>query len=278
MRAVVATKDWVMITAAAALLLAFVVIAWSSQHVLAVALAVLAAVLFVLVLQYRLFRTLASYIRSSLRNQLQQTESLLALFNALDIRRPLPGTGGTASSPDFLKLLAAEILRARPETVVEVGSGVSTLIAGYALKANGRGKLVSLDHLEKYADITREQVASHGLEDIVSVVYAPIENYDLGGDAMPWYDTSALGDVRADLLIVDGPPAELHPLARYPALPLLDERLGDGATVILDDAGRAGERRVVERWRREFPSFEYESYPSAKGTAILRKREPPGAR
>ena len=57
-----------------------------------------------------------------------------------------------------------------------------------------------------------------------------------------------------DLLVVDGPPAfeDGFGLARHPALPVLRGRLAPGATVVLDDIERPGEREVVRRWEREF--------------------------
>jgi hypothetical protein len=50
----------------------------------------------------------------------------------------------------------------------------------------------------------------------------------------------------------------------------LGDRLAPGATVILDDASRPGERWALERWRRELRlSFE----PGAGGVAVARWRD-----
>ena len=77
-----------------------------------------------------------------------------------------------------------------------------------------------------------------------------------------WYDEAAVaagldtafGGEPIDLLIVDGPPAFAvgHGTSRYPALPVLHERLAPGATVVLDDIERPGEQVVLERWELEF--------------------------
>jgi hypothetical protein len=55
---------------------------------------------------------------------------------------------------------------------------------------------------------------------------------------------------RFDLLVVDGPPAcdPGHGTRRAPALPRFGERLVVGATVMLDDISRPGEREVIARW------------------------------
>lgn len=68
----------------------------------------------------------------------------------------------------------------------------------------------------------------------------------------PWYTLAGLHEVQdaVDLLIVDGPPAfdPGHGTRREPALPRFDGRLVDGATVILDDMDRPGERQVIASW------------------------------
>ena len=57
-----------------------------------------------------------------------------------------------------------------------------------------------------------------------------------------------------DLLLVDGPPSGEpgRERSRYPALPALEARLAPGAAVVLDDAGRPGERWVLERWEAAY--------------------------
>jgi hypothetical protein len=76
----------------------------------------------------------------------------------------------------------------------------------------------------------------------------------IGKYPFQWYGQSVLDDVDAiDMLIVDGPPSATGELARYPALPVLADRLSEGASVLLDDAARDDEQRVIERWRREQP-------------------------
>src|SRR6185295_577572 len=75
-----------------------------------------------------------------------------------------------------------------------------------------------------------------------------------------------------DLLVVDGPPGDVGDLARYPALPLLHERLSDNAVILLDDASRRDMRLILDLWLREFDNFDLERIDTEKGAAILRKR------
>lgn len=249
-----------------ALALLFVVLTLVGVYFLPAVLALsVGAALFAVALCWRLYRALHRQIGEQQFNEFRQLEALTALYGTLDIAQPLPRTRHTAASPDFLHLLANEIFRLRPETIVEVGSGTSTLIAAYCLRKIGRGRIVSLDHLQKYADITRQTVDAHGLGEYASVAHAPLKNYDLDGETYRWYDDAALAGVeRIDLLIVDGPPQQVNAWARYPAIPLLRARLGEESVALLDDGGRADETAIVEAWRQRY-AMDYRVEATEKG-------------
>jgi len=118
-------------------------------------------------------------------------------------------------------------------------------------------------------------VADEGLEGSAVVVDAPLRVHAATG--VGWYDLAALDAVpdQVELLLVDGPPAGEVEIerSRYPALPELRARLAAGATVILDDALRAGEAWALERWREDL-GFSYE-LDRAAGIAIGRLAESP---
>ncbi len=227
--------------------------------------AVVTTALFLVGLSWRLYRALHRQIGEQQFTEFRQSEALSALYNTLDIQQPLPQTRHTAASPDFLHLLANEIFRIKPEIIVEVGSGTSTLIAAYCLKKIGRGKIVSLDHLEKYADITLQTVKSHGLGDYAEVLHTPLKTYDIDGGSYQWYDDAKLAAVsRIDLLIVDGPPQNVNAWARYPAIPLLKDRLQQHSVVLLDDGGRPDETAIVASWRQRY-GMEFSIESTEKG-------------
>jgi hypothetical protein len=73
-------------------------------------------------------------------------------------------------------------------------------------------------------------------------------------------------------LVVDGPPGFVHASARYPALPLLREKLSPHAIVIMDDYKRDDEKAIVDKWTSDYPEFELEVIDSRKGIAVLRRR------
>jgi predicted O-methyltransferase YrrM len=203
-----------------------------------------------------------------------QVEALLALYRDADPDRGLPATRGYAASPDLLGWLHRLITDTRPRLVVECGSGVSTLVAAYALRANGAGTVVAIEHEPQHADTTSRLLAQHGLTDHAEVRVSPLAPIELEGESWPWYDPDAFPDGPIDVLLVDGPPGTTRPHARFPALPILFDRLADDGVVVLDDMIRSDEREIAARWLEGFPSLELVELPHEKVTGVF-ELEPP---
>jgi hypothetical protein len=108
------------------------------------------------------------------------------------------------------------------------------------------------------------------------VATAPVRrvaDYDIAvdDDVYPWYDLHAIDDLAAiDVLVVGGPPGPSHPLARYPALPLLHDRVRSGGIVLLDDGDRPEEREIVRRWQEALPAWTVDELEVEKGAFRLR--------
>lgn len=209
----------------------------------------------------------------------QQTEALFSIFSQIQPRSPLPQMRDWAASPDFLKLVISVIQQFQPRCIVEAGSGVSTLISGYCLEAltasialsSGEPRQVlALDHDSSYAHQTQQNILHHRLQNVAKALYAPLKQFDIGGAQWLWYDTDDLPAFQPiDLLIVDGPPWYTQPIARYPALPLLFDRLSDGAILLLDDADRPDEQQIIQRWQTEFPCCSIQSISTEKGACLI---------
>jgi predicted O-methyltransferase YrrM len=214
-------------------------------------------------------------LRSMLRRQERHVWETHNIFRVFHGGVPLPLPGGWAASTDLL----GEVLRAvtarharQPQLVVELGSGVSTLVIAAALRANGAGRLISVDAEEGYAAITREQLQRHSLTDWAEIRFAVLKDMVFEGVTRPWYDTAALGDLKEiDLLLIDGPPTLLRPDIRYPALPFFWNRLSAGAIVLLDDAARPAEQGMAKIWQRTFPQARYDYLRFEKGALRVTK-------
>lgn len=200
----------------------------------------------------------------------KQIEAMLSLLSVIKINHPLPPMRVWAISPDFANIIISTILDRTPKTIVECGAGVSTLLMAYCIKNLGQGKIWSLEHDEKYAVIARRTLKTHKLENMATVIHAPLKEISLGGKSWLWYDTSFLGTINAiDLLIIDGPPGNIQKMSRYPALPILLGRLSKDAIILLDDSAREDEKQIIQKWLNEFNAFECEWRATEKGATIL---------
>ena len=198
-----------------------------------------------------------------------QLESLHSLYNHLKPSVPLPKMRNHAGSPDFLNLIVETLIIHKPQVIVEVGSGVSSLvISEWLIQNDPNAQHVALDHLEKYAQLTANRVRNPNS----SILFTPLKPFSIHGKSYQWYDfnpDSLKGKI--DLLIVDGPPTPRVDKARFPAIPLLYDQLAPNVTVLLDDGLRKEEREIALSWQKEY-GFEIEFQDFDKGVFILKKR------
>lgn len=210
----------------------------------------------------------ASATRKETESLFAQFQALQALDRLLQLQRPLPPMRGWAGSPDFLLCVAEELQKRRPAVVVECSSGVSTVVAARCLQQLGAGHVWSLEHDAEFAEKTRSLLARHGLSDWATVVHAPLQTTHT---TTPWYREEALPTDLApiEMLIVDGPPTAVGPLARAPALKRLRSRMAPGCLMIIDDAARPDETEMIRRWQAEERGLRVSTLNAEKGLALV---------
>ena len=201
-------------------------------------------------------------IKAQVWQSYRQSEALQQLMALLKFTSPVPPTRSWAASPDLLLTLAQLVHIHNPKLVVELGSGVSTLVVAKA----GAKKIISIDHSAEFAEKTREMLKEHKVRG-VEVRVAKLKAHKSGSD---WYDTAMLKDLkRIDLLIVDGPPGSKNPQARMPARAELIAKLSPQAVIVIDDVNREGERQLAESFAKALPNHVLTIYPHEKGTAVI---------
>jgi len=174
---------------------------------------------------------------------------------------------GWAMPRDFLEKLVKAIEKRKPKLIVEVGSGSSTVTLAAAAKEAG-ARIVTLEHDPLFLKRTNGMLRRYG--QTAEVRLAPLE--DVG--SFKWYAQEAWEDLEdIDVLIVDGPPGYLGPGSRYPALPLLANRLSPGALVVLDDIQRHDECAIVDRWHDEGFIETAQRIDHSKGAAVMAQTE-----
>jgi hypothetical protein len=184
--------------------------------------------------------------------------------------------GDFAIDTDFARALVWE-LRGEPETIVEFGSGLSTVITAKHLEAAGKGRVYSVEANELYADGTRRLLESAGLADRVELVVAPLREQRIGSRDVLWHDLDRLAGLRGlgiDLLVVDGPPTSRHFAwwSRWAAVEVLHPNLLAESVILLDDGRRAPERSIAYQWARDHTDLELYWIDTVKGAWRLTKR------
>jgi hypothetical protein len=178
--------------------------------------------------------------------------------------------GGWALDAQTIRLLWNYLWDQTPQTVVEYGSGVSTiLLAVYAsLFGVQTGKLcqvISLEADQIHKNSVLQRLKTNNLNAVSKII-----NLHRNGDGK--YDFRALDCILAgsliDLVLIDGPSGS--PGCRGDTLPAVLDYCKSGSRWFLDDAFRDGELEFLRAWRH-VPRIEVEGiFPVGKGLAAGR--------
>ncbi len=198
-------------------------------------------------------------------------ESYLQLQRLVPMPLPMPRPGSWAASEDLLLWLVGDVLEHHPGVVLDLGSGQSSVWMAGAMRAAGYdGLVIGVDHDEAYARATEDLGRRQGVSPWLRVIHAPLLPGIVDGREVSWYDVAALEGVEGiGLMCVDGPPSVEDAEARWPALPLLRDRLDPGARVVLDDMVREGEQTIAADWAARFPEMQSQRMDFEKGALVL---------
>jgi hypothetical protein len=162
------------------------------------------------------------------------------------LRRLIYGWGneGWSASEAFLSACVRESLACRHGTILECGSGLTTLLVG-AIADRRDLEFVSLEHMPEWREHVMScarTVAIHR----VRVELAPLQDYD----GYFWYSIPASIRPPISLVLCDGPPGDT-PGGRYGLIPAVRHLLHDRCVILLDDAIREDEQVIARRWQQD---------------------------
>ncbi|MER8599174.1 class I SAM-dependent methyltransferase [Mesorhizobium sp. M1339] len=181
----------------------------------------------------------------------------------------------SAMRPSAVFSLVNEIIINKRKTVLEFGSGISTLYLSKAAEMIG-GTVISIEDNPVWASLVSDMLKAEGLSSVGQVLVATLQECSYSLDSSVWYDTDivsrAVAGSKIDLVVVDGPRAHTRDLAhaRYPALPVVYPHLSPRCAVVLDDISRSGERHIIKRWEAD-SELKFDQLAARGGYAIARR-------
>lgn len=186
--------------------------------------------------------------------------------------------GGWSIDSFLAKFLATHLLENKPGTIVEIGSGSSSILIAQCTKKIGyTPKHIAIDHEHRYLELTKKTAALNGVEKRIEFHECPLKEIDIPGHKGAWYHDvlNSIDSNKIDLLIIDGPPEQTCAFARYPALPMLYSQLSEECTIILDDSSRDDEKNIIKKWMELYPEFEATFITEGHGVTILTRTKNP---
>lgn len=151
---------------------------------------------------------------------------------------------GYVANLEYLEAVAKSSINTRGP-VLECGSGATTLLLGL-LCGRRNVEVWSLENSPEWQERVTTALNTNGISG-VHVCTSPLIEY---GEYV-WYDPPlAQMPKEFSLVICDGPPGDTLG-GRYGLLPVMDDRLPPGSTILLDDAGRPGELELIKKWEAE---------------------------
>lgn len=156
-------------------------------------------------------------------------------------------------SPSAMMVIVNHILINDVKTIVEFGSGISTIFLNNLSKKNKLGlKIISVDHDENWQKIIKEKYEV----DEVTFVHCPLSTkMTYEGNEYQWYDVTKLNGIQKesiDFIIIDGPIGSVSPYERAGAFEFFKSELSRPSfSCFLDDTNQGRLRDVMASYLPE---------------------------
>ena len=171
---------------------------------------------------------------------------------------PPEALGGWALCAETIDDLIEHIQIQRPASILEFGSGTSSLALAWAMKRlhgpSDRIYVYSIDQSATYIQKAKDLLAQHGLLRHVRFLQANLIEQQIGSVQTTCYHLPAallralFEGAQPDCVVIDGPAGDNG--VRFGTIPLVRNYLASQASVFLDDGLRDSELDTADQWER----------------------------
>lgn len=177
-----------------------------------------------------------------------QLSGIIHKFNSY-----LPHTS-SALSYYAIATIANDITINNRKNILELGSGISSLILAKIIKINNLdSNIYSFDNNLDWINILEKVKVKENLNNL-KLIYAPLKSYN-----KLWYDEEAIQKELTilpsiDSVIIDGPEAwqPERKYARSFALKVIYGYLNKNCSIFVDDVNRLGEKETIYKWENSY--------------------------
>lgn len=199
-----------------------------------------------------------------------QIAGLQQIQNAMEGKVVLRPMRGWAISPDALAWVLAAVHVRQTPTVVEFGSGQSTVALAAALSHRG-GRLISVEHDPEYLIGIQKQIETCGLGEVIEFTTASLIEHPNG---IKSYDVTKIPKIVADVVLIDGPPITICGAdTRLVPLRWAVANLAPGGSIFLDDSARPSEQTCIKLLEQEFRNLNVIPRSAEKGLVEIRSHQ-----
>lgn len=178
-------------------------------------------------------------------------------LKAIEILRPYFPSGfvfetGYTLSFQEIQHIANDIVINKPTTILEIGSGLSTIILSNLISELGyKPKFYSIDQ-----DASWQKHLQGYCKNVDFYHFEIGENSEFALEGRKWFTIPQDSEIRKknyDLVIVDGPKGFESKYARFGIVNFLKERVNEASIVFLDDTDRDDEKYILKQLKEFLP-------------------------
>ena len=165
----------------------------------------------------------------------------------------------TTSSLKFrlLACLANDVVVNNRKSVLEFGSGISTILIARLFKLNTiQGTITSIDESAEWQNIIKSILAQEELLNYVHFIHAPMDKSANENQSFEYNNSIVLAEInekKFDLVLVDGPSAwqNTNIMSRSSNSKFILKNLAENYTIFIDNSDRPGETALTQKLASE---------------------------